>query len=107
MTAEHRLFFTLGDLRALTFECQHEGCGVRVSVTPDGFDPARLEQCPACRAPWLSVEGRLAASCKARPNAELPRVLTPTAALMLATTALRETPNARVRLLLEFDEPAR
>lgn len=56
MTSEHRLIVGLLDIKAVTLECKHKGCGVRLSLPPDGIKGTHLVCCPSCNRPWLSME---------------------------------------------------
>jgi hypothetical protein len=54
MTLEHRLVVGLDDIRAIVFECQHKGCGAKLTRTLGTIKSDWFHQCPACRGEWLS-----------------------------------------------------
>lgn len=94
MTVEHRLLLGLADIVAITFECAHEGCGVRLSVSPDATDTGRLLQCPSCGGLWLANDSDLGQT-----NVGV------TGRLLSAVARLRNAQPKGFRLHLEFAEP--
>jgi hypothetical protein len=97
MTVERRFVVGLADIRAITLECVR--CGLRLTMLPDNVDSEKLGQCPACRQVWLPTGGQVLAPRSAA------------ATLVWSLKGAREeqadAPSLGVRVLLEFEEPAR
>lgn len=96
MTAEHRVIVGLADIKSITFQCLHLGCGARISVSPDRIVPEKVIQCPMCLGMWLGSDPAVIEK-EVRGGAVAP--------MLVALMAARKTPHAGVRVLLEFDEP--
>lgn len=98
MTVERRIVVSLGDIRAVIFQCK--SCATRVAVPPDKLDNATalLDKCSVCDAGWWSQNAT--------------KLLTqPAASFVVFLRALGQigTPDASetvgFTLSLEFDEP--
>lgn len=97
MTLENRFVATLEDVRAVVLECADEGCGARLSCSPDKPEPIPAT-CPKCRLGWLAAPREMRHEL-AEPSA---------VAFAKSLARLRALPrdaNTGFRILLEFDVP--
>src|SRR5437016_5498931 len=101
MTREKRLVVSLGDIRAVTFECKEEICKARVSVRPAELQRELMDACPSCKTRWWGTETGAVT--------QIPTVTSSYIALVEALAAIAAggtEETMKFRLLFEFDEPA-
>ncbi len=98
MTVERRIVVSLGDIRAVIFQCK--ACATRVAVLPEKLDDATalLDKCSVCDAAWWSQN---ATKLLAKPAASF--VVFLRALRQIGTPEASETVG--FTLSLEFDEP--
>ena len=100
MTVERRLLFSLADIRAVTFACTK--CEAHLSLVPDTIPAARLDKCPACSFPWFT---KVTVDNGRSYGDQLLYFVNAISGAHASDAASSEERN--VRVLFEFDEPAR
>lgn len=81
------------DIRAVTFECKDENCGLRVTVPADKVNPDAVSACPNCRRVWVASRTTTMGGFLA----VLPR--------LIDSTKSNSDISTGVRVLFEFEEP--
>jgi len=102
MTVQHRLIFGLRDIVAVTFECKREGCGVRLSMSPDAnLKHDDLRKCPSCALNWLHPE-------MSNDIVHVSHLLVFLLNIRMARESQKEVSDGRVglRVFFEYDDPS-
>jgi hypothetical protein len=94
MTYENKIIVGLDDIKALTFECNEERCGARVTLPLANIRIPR--QCPQCGHEWLS-DSPIVREAHTLPSVRF------CDALVELTTRLRDGIPQRFKILLEFE----
>jgi hypothetical protein len=97
MTVEHRLLLELGDITALTFECEGEQCRARLSLPPDTVSGEKLQRCPRCNRDWLAKDSDLGQSTNEGVFGRF----------VLAIREARKATHPGFKMFLEFRESAK
>jgi len=99
MTIERKIVVGLEDIEALTLECRAEGCGYRVSFSPDKFERIP-NNCGQCGQDWTPRD--LAGHTEARAWVFLNLLRS----IRTARAFIAENGSTSgFRVLLEFKEP--
>jgi hypothetical protein len=98
MTVERKIAVGLEDIEAICFECLKQGCGYKVSISPDAFE--RIPQsCEQCGSRWTPLDNTGVSSSR-------PWVFSSFAnSLKMIRNLIASQAGFNFRVLLEFKEP--